>query len=306
MALGARLRLPSLSFRKAVPGVAGVARTQRTIGVDPADARVGPTAARKLVGARFVDLDLAPVAVLAAEDGHRITGGDVGQVGVFRVEDLAGGGVVGVAHLLGGLGMTAAAIGRRYQGGDGGIVVGICVGVTFLRLMAAQTGDIVGGVIRVEPLLVDTRRLLFVAGHARAGNLEVLGSEGNGRKGEEYSYDQAGVSHRVSSKAHGRSQFRVVHSTTRRPWNGGGGFTLTGINFLTIWDRKKDPAAAGSSKELICAVLLAYLPCPWRILSHFLPIFVRIFSTCLICFSGLSLTVTCPVARQIIFLSVES
>ena len=49
-----------------------------------------------------------------------------------------------------------------------------------------------------------------------------------------------------------------------------------------------------------------HLPLPAMIFFHFLPILLRIFSTCFACFSGSSFTVTVPVARQIIFFSAAS
>jgi len=55
--------------------------------------------------------------------------------------------------------------------------------------------------------------------------------------------------------------------------------------------------------ELSPFLFLAYLPWFLRILSHLVPIFLKMLSTCLTCFSGLALMVTVPVPRHTIFFS---
>ncbi len=155
-------------------GVARVARAERAVRVDAADAGVRPAPAGELVGARAVDLDLRAVAALAAQDGHRVAGRDVRQVGVGRVEDLAGGGVVRAADLLRFLAVAAAAVLGRHQRGDNRVVVLEGVDLAPLGLVAAQAGDVVPGVLGVVPLLVQPRRLFLVAGHAGARCLGIL------------------------------------------------------------------------------------------------------------------------------------
>ena len=54
---------------------------------------------------------------------------------------------------------------------------------------------------------------------------------------------------------------------------------------LSIWAL---PTLLPLMKISACHSLSVHLPLPARILSHLLPSFARIFSTCLTCFSGLS------------------
>jgi len=192
VALAARFGLAGLGLGKGVPRMAGVAGALGTVGVDPADAGVGPALLVQAIGRSGIQLHLGAVAALAAEDRHGRAGQHVGQVRVLRLQNQPRRGVVGGAH-LGRLPLVAAAAIRgRDQRGDADVVVDEAVGVTRLGPVAVQAGDLVEGVGGAIPLLVQAGCFLLVAGQAfarcrrRRGRLGRNGQDqGDDEKGDE-------------------------------------------------------------------------------------------------------------------------